>query len=487
MPVRNSYFCVLILVFGLSASLLPACAKKPTDPNDQVKTQQKGQLILKPIGGPKIQADPSQTLTLKALATIVGVGPAANIEVDFALVGKGGGTLGLAKGETDSQGFITVPYICPPDQSATVQVQFTSTGAPSLTFTIDIGQQVVNASFVGKQPYIIQKNTTSILSLSVSNGHGAPLSNQFVSIAELGTQSAAGEQFYGDTQGVTDASGQIEFEFYSGTSDATYAVRATVEEATEADLNLIVADNVPVNQTCNFTSECPAGDVCTDGVCVDGARRCDEDEPCPTGWTCEANICVDTPVPVCPGGVCPPGVGLDVSGQWTTSYDFDLHDTLGVFADLGGPLGTIDTLFQGKLPVDIPVLGPIIETMMQELIKEYVPDWVPKLASALNDLEAAFGDMKVVGQMNLSGAGGTAARWRRSVAACDRAGAVVVPGPRIRSRLSGLRDGQHSARPKSWRRCHRRRDRRSVWWHDQRQHCDLHRSRRQHRLPNAPQ
>lgn len=392
--LRQLAFVCLVLV---------ACQKK-AEPNPPVTAQKKGQLILKPVGGPQLQVDPGASLTLKALATYAGVGPATNIAVDIAFVGAEAGALGLNHGTTDSQGFITVPYTAATDQSAKAQVQLRATGAPSLTFTIDIGSQLVAIAFEGKQPQVVQKNTQAEVVVIVTNQRGAPQSGLFTTLALQGSNTA-GAKLYGQTEGLTDASGQIHFSFFAGDTDATYSVRATVENAGQADSKLLVVDELPTLSSCNFTSECKAGDVCVDSQCVDGERRCSDSVPCPSGWQCVENICRNQPL--CPGGVCPPGVGLDVSGIWHTSYHFDLSATLGVFEDLSGVISTIDTLFQGKLPINIPILGPIIEQMLQELIAQYIPDWAPKLASALNDLLTAFTDMNIRGQMDLTAAGGS--------------------------------------------------------------------------------
>jgi len=43
----------------------------------------------------------------------------------------------------------------------------------------------------------------------------------------------------------------------------------------------------------------------------------------------------------------------------------------------------------------------VLEVMLTALIKAFVPDWAPKLASALNDLWAALGDVDIKGRMEL--------------------------------------------------------------------------------------
>ena len=397
------YWLVRLRLFVAVCLFVVACQKKATTHPPET-TAKKGQLILKPVGGPQLQVDPGSKLTLKALATYVGLGPATNLAVDVAFVGAQMGAIGLAHGTTDSQGFITVPFTAANDISAKAQVQLRASGAPSLTFTINIGSQLVAVSFQGKQPQLVQKNTQAEVVVLATNQRGAPQTGLFTTLALQGSNTA-GAKLYGSEQGLTDASGQIHFSFFAGDTDATYSLRATVEGAGQAESQIVVVDALPQDASCNFTSECPAGDVCVDGGCVSGQRRCSDSVPCPSGWECVENICRNQPL--CPGGVCPSGVDLDISGIWKTRYHFDLSATLGVLQDLSGIISTIDTLFQGKLPVNIPILGPIIEQMLQELIAQYIPDWAPKLASALNDLLAAFTDMNIVGQMDLSAAGGS--------------------------------------------------------------------------------
>ena len=432
--------CVNLRLATAILCVFVACQKK-ADNNPPLGAQKKGQLILKPIVGPKLQVDPGSHTTLKALATYVGVGPATNVAVDVAFVGAPSGALGITHGTTDSQGFITVPYTAAIDQSAKAQVQMKSSGAPSLTFSIAIGSQLVAVSFPGKQPQLVQKSTQADIVVLAANQRGAPQAGLFTTL-ELQGSNTANAKLYGEAQGLTDASGQMHFTFFAGDTDASYTLRATVENAGQADLQVTVVDSLPVSSTCNFTSECPNGDVCVDSQCVEGQRRCSDSVPCPTGWQCVANVCENQPV--CPGGVCPVGVAMDVTGKWKTSYHFDLSATLGVFHDLSGIVATIDTLFQGKLPVNIPILGPIIEAMLQELIKQYIPDWAPKLASALNDLVTAFTDMNIRGQMDLTAAGGAILVIDEPVKKCtvsqaDSQDRVLTPIMSvIRARLAGL-------------------------------------------------
>lgn len=386
------------------AILVPLCVCACTPPAQnepvQPQSQPKGTLLLRPVGSAKIDADKNADITLKLVATYLEVGPATDLDVDVQFSGAAKGELRTGTYKTNDQGFLSIPFHTPNEENLTVIIRAKSGTAPTLNFTVVVAKDTVRIDWAGKKPRLIKRDTEDELRVVAKNQRGAPVSGVEVGVELIG-QSDFGAGFAGYTTAWTDGSGMARFSFTAGTAITSYQVRATSPGLNEAKLEVVVAESVPTEETCTFTSDCAPGDVCTDGLCQTGSRRCRTGHPedCPEGYTCNANnICEYG----CSGPQCvPPGAQLDISGRWRTEYVFDFSRTLGFLTAIADPLDKIDTLFQGKLPVDIPIFGPIIEAMLSELIKAYVPDWVPKLATALNDLFTALSDVHIYGQMDL--------------------------------------------------------------------------------------
>lgn len=394
--LHHKFILSVVVLFGLTVS--PGCNNKPK--NQPVTPAQTGTILLRPVGGARIEAERNQEVSLKVLATRVGEGAAAELPIGVAFVGSLRGGLTATALTTNANGFATVKLTTPDVDSGVVQVRFVAEGAPALTFSVVIGREVLSVGFVGKKPRPMKRSTEGDIIVKVENQLGAPVSGVMVTL-EMQGQPDFGALIQGADNILSDGSGEARFSFYPGTELTTYRLKATGENANTATLDVIVADSIPEDNPCVFSSECANNMVCTDGVCVPGARRCRTNRPedCPAGYQCsEENICI----PACPNDDCTAsGVAIDVTGRWKTFYQFDLSDTLGVLNKLGEPIAVADTLFQGKLPVDIPVFGPIIEAILAEMIRQFIPDWVPKLATALNTLWEAFSEMKVYGLMEL--------------------------------------------------------------------------------------
>jgi len=45
-------------------------------------------------------------------------------------------------------------------------------------------------------------------------------------------------------------------------------------------------------RTCNVDSDCPEGEICSNGFCINDYRDCTEDNDCPEGYICDAGYCV---------------------------------------------------------------------------------------------------------------------------------------------------------------------------------------------------
>lgn len=402
------------------------CAKKSTQ--EPVAPQsQTGSILMRPVGSARIEAERNQEISLKLLATRLGQGAASDLDVEVSFVGPTRGDLGATSIKTNENGFASVKLTTPDVESATMQVKFAAAGAPSITFTVVIGKEIVTVDFLGRKPRLMKRAQEGEIVVQVENQRGVPVAGLMVTLELMG-QPDFGALISGADNILTDGSGQARFAFYPGTQLTNYRLKATGEGANTTVLDVIVADSIPEDNPCMFTSECEAGMVCVDGACVSGGRRCrtNHDEDCAEGYECsDENVCV----PKCPNDDCSAsGVSIDVTGRWKTIYQFDLSSTLGVLNALGEPLAIADTLFQGKLPIDIPVVGAIIEAILQELIRQFVPDWVPKLATALNTLWSAFSEMKVYGSMELLAAGQNNLRgseiWQRVevriAALCER-------------------------------------------------------------------
>jgi hypothetical protein len=388
------------LTFVFAAVLSMGCPP-PAEEQQPVEPQgQKGTLVLRPVGSAKMDADKNSDITLNLVATYLEVGPAADIDVDVQFAGEAKGELRTGTYKTNEQGFLKIPYHTVSEENSTVIIRAKAGTAPTINFTIVVAKDTVKLEWGGKKPHLIRTNGVDVLRVTAKNQRGAPVSGVEVNVELLG-RSDFGATFVGYTVEWTDGSGVARFEFNGGSATTSYQLRATSPGLNEAKLEVIVAENVPENTTCTFTSDCQPGEVCTEGICTVGSRRCrtGHNEDCPADYTCnENNICEYG----CTGPQCvAPGSQLDVSGYWYTAYVFDFGETLGFLKGLAGPVGTIDTVLQGKLPVDIPIFGPILELMLTELIKAYVPDWIPKLATALNDLYTALSDVNIFGRMEL--------------------------------------------------------------------------------------
>ncbi|MCC6809263.1 MAG: hypothetical protein IT381_17680 [Deltaproteobacteria bacterium] len=395
-------FGVPSLTFVLAPVLmLGACTPPAANEELQTQSQPKGTLLLKPLGSARIEADKNADITLNLVATYIEVGPAADIEVDVQFSGAAQGELRTGSYRTTEQGFLAIPYHTPEAENLTVIIRCKSGNAPTINFTVVVAKDTVKLDWAGKKPHLIKKETDDELRVNATNQRGAPVSGVEV-VVELIGKSDFGAGFFAHTTAWTDGSGMARFPFAAGTAITSYQVRATSPRLNEAKLEVVVAESLPSTMACSFTSDCAPGDVCTNGLCQAGSRRCRGGHPedCPEGYSCStANICE---YGGCSGASCvPPGASIDVSGRWRTQYLFDFSETLGFLTKLADPIAKIDTLLQGKLPVDIPIFGPVIELMLTELIRAYVPDWAPKLATALNDLFTALGDVNIFGRMDL--------------------------------------------------------------------------------------
>lgn len=392
---------MLVVCAGVMLLAGPVSGCRPPSEQPPLETQgNKGQLFLRAVGSARVEADKNANITLNLVATFLEVGPAANIDVvvDFAGAAKGELRTGVYK--TNDQGFVEIPYHTPDEDNVTVMIRCRAEGAPTINFTVDIARDTVKIDFVGRKPLLMRKGAESEFIVGATNQRGAPVSGVEISVELIGS-SDSGAGIIGFTTTWTDGSGQARFLFNPGGSLTTFQLKATSPRLNEARVEVIVADRIPQNELCSFTSDCEPGKVCTEGQCVEGNRRCRTNHPedCPEGYACEMNICVYRG---CQGQEdCLPDADLDITGRWRTEYVFDLTPFLGALQNFGDELGTVDALFQGKLPVDIPIFGPIIELMLQELIKAYVPDWLPKLLTAFNDLFSALTDTHIFGVMEL--------------------------------------------------------------------------------------
>jgi hypothetical protein len=382
------------------AMILGAAACKPPG-NDPLSPENQSLLLLKAVGSARVEADKNRDITLNMVATIQGVGPAAGLPVTVAFANTAKGDLQAGTFMTDDAGFLAIPYHTPDEDNATVMITCKTDGAPTLTFTVYVARDTLKLDWDGHKPRLVKKETDEELVIVATNQRGAPVADVEVTALIVGG-SSYGAAFVGEAKEWTDASGNAVFHFTSGTALTTYTVRAQAERTGDANLEVVVVEQLPSTLHCDFSSDCGAGEICVEGACVTGSRRCRNTHPedCPSGYTCENNICVGG----CAGTTCmaPPGGDLDVTGRWYTSYNFTFKEALGMLNGLGAPLADLDTVLQGKIPgKDIPVWGPILEIMLTALIKAYVPDWTPKLASALNDLWAALDNVVIGGRMEL--------------------------------------------------------------------------------------
>ncbi|MCG3172174.1 MAG: hypothetical protein GMKNLPBB_00320 [Myxococcota bacterium] len=123
-----------------------------------------------------------------------------------------------------------------------------------------------------------------------------------------------------------------------------------------------------------------------------GKPPCVLDKDCPNGNVCDTGKCVQPPPPEVP----------DISGLWNTYHEFDLRNALLGFPKLAGPLDFVDQVFKNGINLGkIPLIGGVLSGMINNFINQYIPPWVKKLVSGLNAIANILQAMRVEGEMVL--------------------------------------------------------------------------------------
>lgn len=262
-----------------------------------------------------------------------------------------------------------------------------------------------------------------------------PLPNEVVSFTFV--TSIAGANL---SEGVaeTNSSGKASVTLTSGTTIGTYKVLATIAGNVAATFTVNVTTQQPI---CRLSAQCGTGYICNAGTCAapssSGCGASDQMCPigfacsnsacapitdftcnqgmCPNGFSCEAGNCVvDDPQCAtnsdCPtGGTCNHGLcfanapsTLNVTGQWFTAHDFDIHAALPGWLQLTSDMAArLDAITLGQ----ISGVPEHVRVLLQGLAQAYVPAWVARLASFLKHMSEIFGHLHVRGEMDLTAMG----------------------------------------------------------------------------------
>jgi DNA-binding ferritin-like protein (Dps family) len=372
--------------------------------------------------------------------------------------GNPGVVLSATTTSTDENGISQITVETGPDDGH-IQVGASTPGADPVMFSIGVAPDARQIKLLGPTALTAAIDRTELIRGRVTrpaqNGMpGAPIAGATVTAKLVGGMRNGAELREGDGAYATvstDDTGMFSLHFVTGTlPDVSYKLElcgaGSCPGTPMENVTILVKRLLDDGGACVYFTDCDEGYVCSEGVCRPAASYCDIDDDCPPGYDCsnatrvcephigapcssgtqcpEGEICGAgghcipedgcTSNPDCPDGwtcdlptgmcVAPPNVpAVDVRGEWTTKYHFDISETLGAFGSngLGAIIDFLNLAFASNLEINIPVIGNILELIIDELVTEYVKDWMKHVVSMLSDIVHVFENVEADGRMLL--------------------------------------------------------------------------------------
>ena len=368
------------------------------------------------------EAFPGDELSLKVLAVHTAgaaiesehdLAPATNTLIQWKILGTPAGAPSLSQEATltDEGGITQIVLFTGGAEAQNIQIQASATGAQPLTFTIQVHADKRRLKFLFNTPFTTAVDRTErlrvrLIRVNPDGTDGAPVPNATL-IGELvgGDRNNAGFEQSTDSTltASTNPSGIAVFPFRTGDTPLHYEIEFC-GQAQCPGVGLTQA-NIEVGLTntsfeCVYFTDCPPGLICQNNQCITPDFYCDDDADCPEGFACNPSTRTcegDGSVEIPPGGV------IDVRGNWTTRYHFDISEALpDFFTDILGPIvDFLDVLFRSQLEIDIPILGDLLESLLDQVLAQYIPDWVESVVIFLADFIHVFENVETKGEMKL--------------------------------------------------------------------------------------
>jgi Cys-rich repeat protein len=153
---------------------------------------------------------------------------------------------------------------------------------------------------------------------------------------------------------------------------------------------------MPPPGACVTNDECPAGFICTSGVCkpdTKGQPGCVDNANCPSGQVCINGDCK-------PKNVCNiPHAQDRMGGTWRLDSKLHVRDGLkGFTKGLLGAATTLQNIIDGKFSIKgVPsFLSSIIGSILKNMIQQYVPPWGKEVISLLAIIDDVIDDTRVI-------------------------------------------------------------------------------------------